>query len=228
MDRLMRARMTLATAVLSGAVLIGTARQGVEWVSRFDVSATELGPNGRNAYFVLEPGHVAAYAAGDERLVITVLDQTKQVDGVETRVVEERETSGGKLVEVSRNYFAIDARTHDVFYFGEAVDIYRNDKIVGHEGGWEAGLDGARFGLMMPAEPRFGAKFYQEVAPKIAMDRAAIVALHKTVVTPAGEFKDCVMVEETTALEPGVREYKYYARDVGLVQDGSLRLVRSR
>ena len=78
----------------------------------------------------------------------------------------------------------------------------------------------------MPAEPKLSQKYYQEMAPKVAMDRAAIVGLRAVVKTPAGEFKDCVRVEETTPLEPGVREYKYYARGVGLVQDGSLKLVK--
>jgi len=223
----MRAVVVLGAALLAGTIWTSAAPPQVgTWTSRFDVRASDLGPTGRNAYFILEPGHTAAYAAGNERLVINVLNETRRVDGVETRVVEERETKAGTLVEVSRNYFAISATTRDVFYFGEAVDIYRAGRIVDHEGAWESGVNGARFGLMMPAEPRLSSKYYQELAPKIAMDRAAIVALHETVRTPAGEFKDCVKVEETTPLEPGVREYKYYAREVGLVQDGPLKLVR--
>ena len=223
-------RGAIITATLFSAVAIYSPvdQSKDTWASQFDVKLSELGPTGRNAFFILEAGHSAAYEAGSERLVITVLDETKIVDGVTTRVVEERETKGGQLVEVSRNYFAIGSTSRDVFYFGETVDIYRNGKVVDHEGAWQAGEKGARFGLMMPAEPRVGQKYYQEVAPKIAMDRAAIVALHAVVKTPAGEFKDCVKVEETTPLEPGVREYKYYARDVGLVQDGSLKLVRNR
>jgi len=197
-----------------------------DWMSRFDVSSSELGPTGRNDFFILEPGHTSTYESGSERLVISVLADTRQVDGVTTRVVEERETKGGRLIEVSRNYFAISAKTRDVFYFGEEVDIYRDGKVVDHEGAWRSGENGARFGLMMPAEPKLSQRYYQEMAPKIAMDRAAIVGLRAVVKTPAGEFKDCVRVEETTPLEPGAREYKYYARGVGLVQDGSLKLVK--
>jgi hypothetical protein len=58
------------------------------------------------------------------------------------------------------------------------------------------------------------------------MDRAEIVSLVETVRTPAGEFKNCLKTAETTPLEPGVREFKYYARGVGLIQDGSLKLVK--
>src|SRR4030095_6201749 len=97
---------------------------------------------------------------GNEQLTITVLDETKKVDGVETRVVEERETKNGKLGEVSRNYFAISKRTNSVYYFGEDVDIYKDGKVVNHEGGWLAGVKDARFGLMMPGQATLKAKYY--------------------------------------------------------------------
>ncbi len=64
------------------------------------------------------------------------------------------------------------------------------------------------------------------IAPETAMDRAEIVSLHATMSTPAGEFRDCLKTEETTPLEPDDREYKYYARGIGLVRDGSVKLVR--
>jgi hypothetical protein len=70
------------------------------------------------------------------------------------------------------------------------------------------------------------AKYHQEIAPGVALDRAEVVSLTETIRTPAGEFKNCLKTEETTPLEPGVREFKYYARGVGLVQDGALKLVR--
>jgi hypothetical protein len=196
------------------------------WTTEFAVEKDELSGAGRNPYFILEPGYQLAFDGGKERLVITVLDETKIVDGVETRVVEERETKDGKLVEVSRNYFAISRRTNDVFYFGEDVDIYKADKVAGHSGAWRAGVKGARFGLMMPGQARLKARYYQEIAPGVAMDRAEIVSLSETIKTQAGEFKNCLKVEETTPLEPGVKEYKYYAAGVGLVQDGSLKLVK--
>lgn len=112
--------------------------------------ATLVGPNesftnvGRNDYFILEPGYQCTYAGKEDGkkvdLTITVKDETKLVNGVETRVVEERESADGKLVEVSRNYFAVGVASHHVYYFGEEVDMYKNDKIVSHEGAWLAGL----------------------------------------------------------------------------------------
>lgn len=79
---------------------------------------------------------------------------------------------------------------------------------------------------MMPGQVSLKAKHYQEIAPRAAMDRAEIVSLSATVNTPAGEFKNCLKVEETTPLEPGIKEYKYYAAGVGLVQDGAVKLVK--
>jgi hypothetical protein len=79
---------------------------------------------------------------------------------------------------------------------------------------------------MMPAKPALGVRHYQEVAPGQAMDRAEIVSVTETITTPAGTFKNCVKVEETTPLEPGSKEYKFYAPGVGLVQDGAVKLVK--
>ena len=196
------------------------------WSSDFSAEKADLVSSGKNPYWVLEPGYVLEYADGSEKLIITVLEETKKVDGIETRIIEERESKDGKLVEVSRNYFAISKRTNSVFYFGEHVDMYKDGKVTNHEGSWLAGEKGARFGLMMPGTPLAKARFYQEVAPGEAMDRCEIVSVTETVVTPAGTFKNCLKVEETTPLEPKTKEYKYFAPGVGLVQDGDLKLTK--
>jgi hypothetical protein len=197
------------------------------WTNTFAVEPGELAPTGRNPYFVLEPGYQLVLEGGTVRLTITVLDATRTIAGVETRVVEERETDKGNVVEVSRNYFAISKRTNSVFYFGEDVDIYKNGVVANHEGAWLAGTGGAQFGLMMPGEALLKARYYQEIAPKVAMDRAEILSLTASVPTPAGAFSPCLEIEETTPLEPRARETKYYARGIGLVQDGALKLVRA-
>jgi len=196
------------------------------WASTFAVEPGELVAAGRNPYFILEPGYQLILEKGSVRLAVTVLDATRTIAGVETRVVEERETNDGKPVEVSRNYFAISRRTNSVFYFGEDVDMYKNGAIVSHEGAWLAGANGAKFGLAMPGDPRLKERYYQEIAPNVAMDRAEVVSLSARVTTPAGVFTNCLKTQETTPLERGTREAKYYARGIGLVQDGALKLVR--
>src|SRR5262249_44093690 len=77
------------------------------WTTQFLVDKKDLVSVGRNPYYILEPGYQLVLEGGKERLVITVLNETKMVDGVETRVVEEHESKDGKVVEISRNYFAI-------------------------------------------------------------------------------------------------------------------------
>ena len=196
------------------------------WKNDFTSEKADLTSSGRNPYFVLDPGYVQIFENGDERLVITVTDQTKTVDGVECRIIEERETKGGKIVEVSRNYYAIGKKSNNVFYFGEDVDIYKDGKVANHDGAWLSGVSGARFGMMMPGKVAVKDRFYQEIAPKIAMDRCEIVSTSETVKTPAGEFKNCLKVEETTPLEPKTKEFKFYATGVGLVQDGDLKLTK--
>src|SRR6185503_11220218 len=99
-------------------------------------------------------------------------------------------------------------------------------QIVSHEGAWRAGVAGARYGLMIPGLPLLRSRYYQEIAPRVAMDRAEIVALGGTLTTPAGRFTDVLTVEETSALERDAREAKRYAPGVGLIQDGALKLVR--
>ncbi len=159
------------------------------------------------------------------RLTITVLDETRMVDGVQTRVVEEREMVDGELIEISRNFLAMDTVTNSIYYFGEEVDICRDGKVVGHEGAWESGADGTLFGLMMPGIILLGARYYQEIAPGKAMDRAEVVSVSDELETPAGVFNGCVKIEETTPLEPGIREYKWYYPGIGLIKDAGLLLV---
>ena len=155
-----------------------------------------------------------------------MLDETKTVDGVKTRVVEERETKNGRLEEVSRNYFAIDKVAGDVYYFGEDVDMYdKSGKVTGHGGSWLAGVNGARFGLMMPGAPKVGDKYYQEVAPGTALDRAEVVSVTENFKAPAGEFKNCLRTRESSGLESG-SEDKWYAPDVGLVKDADFVLTK--
>jgi hypothetical protein len=148
------------------------------------------------------------------------------VDGVLTRVVEEREEKDGKLYEVSRNFFVIGAQTNNVYYFGEDVDFYnKKGEVISHEGSWRSGVDGAKYGLQMPGEIRVGQRYYQEVAPKVALDRAEHVSKTARVNTQAGRFRNTLKVRETTPLEPKVEEFKFHAKGVGIVKDGAVKLV---
>ena len=217
------------TFLLLAALLSGCASQqtGRKFADTFAVEKSDFASAGRNRYFILEPGYYLTLESKDKStvLTITVLKETRTVDGVETRVVEEKETVNGKPEEISRNYFAISKKTGDVFYFGEDVDEYKNGQVSAHSGSWLSGVNGARFGLMMPAHPVPGMRYQQEIAPKVAMDRAEIVSVSETFETPAGKFENCLKTKESSGLESG-SENKCYAPDVGLLQDGALKLTR--
>jgi hypothetical protein len=199
------------------------------YTDSFDLEKCTFSSTGRNPYFILEPGYklVLEGKEGKEnvQLTITVLDETETVGGVETRVVEEEETKDGEVVEISRNYFAICSENNSVFYFGEDVDIYEDGAVVSHDGAWKHGVDDAKAGLMMPGIALLGSKYYQEIAPEVALDRAVIVSLDEAVETPAGEFEDSLKVKETSPLEPSAKDFKWYAPDIGLVQSNTLKLV---
>jgi hypothetical protein len=204
------------------AVLIVLAQA---WQTAFPIDVKTLTTDGEAPYFVLKPGYQSTFTSAGGKLVITVTNETLDVGGVMTRVVEEREWKGAELIEVSRNYFAMDPKTGDVYYFGEDVDEYRKGKVVSHGGSWRHGTHSATFGLMMPGRPTVGMKFYSEQAKGVAMDRAEIVSVGETLKTPAGTFDRCVKTRETTPLETFAREYKLYAPGVGLIKDGDLVLV---
>ena len=215
-----------AAAILTFSPACGFSLGADSWQKEFPISNCNLVTTGRNEYFVLEPGYQLVLEGDDTKLQITVLNETKTVDGVVTRVVEEREWKNGKLYEVARNYFAMCEQTKDVFYFGEDVDFYENNKIVKHDGTWHAGVNGNKAGLIMTGTPKLNMKYYQEIAPGVAMDRAEIVSLTETCKTPAGTFSNCMKVKEGSAIELAATEYKYHAPQIGLVRDEDLRLIK--
>jgi hypothetical protein len=197
-----------------------------EWQKDFNIEKRTLISTGKNPYFVLEPGYEQIFESETEKLTITVLDETMDVGGIITRVVEEREWKNGHLIEVSKNFFAMCKDTKDIFYFGEDVDDYINGKVTSHGGEWRANTHNNKPGLIMPGAPEVGMKYYQEIAPGVAMDRAEVISLNEKLETPAGYFDKCLKTMEGSALKIWEREYKIYAEGVGLLRDGNMLLVK--
>ncbi len=202
---------------------------GKQFTESFMQDSCSFQTMGHNNFFILEPGYqlvLEGMEGKDKRkLVITVLNETKKIGNVETRIVEENESVNGKTVEISRNFFAFCKQTGSVFYFGEEVDMYKNDKIINHEGSWIAEGNN-KAGIMMPGIVLIGARFYNEIAPGVALDRVEIISLKDTLQTPAGTFLNCIKTEETTPLEPKAKEYKLYTPGIGLIKDGDLMLTK--
>jgi hypothetical protein len=199
-----------------------------EYTRSFRAENCTFSSTGRNPFFILEPNFqlvLGGEDAGDAaQLMITVLNETREVNGTQARVIEERESVGDDLVEISRNFFAICEETNNVFYFGEEVDIYENGMIVDHEGAWLAGEGTNRAGIIMPGTILLGARYYQEIAPSVALDRAEIIDTGQVIQTLSGDFSDTLITRETTELEPDEVELKYYASGIGLVQEEDLKL----
>ena len=193
----------------------------------FVVDRGELVTSGRNPYFILEPGYQQLLASKDGALSLEVLKETRMLDNVEVRVVEERETRQGRLVKVARQFFAISSRTGCVFNFGEDVDVYGDDgRVADHKGSWYAGENGAKAGLMMPGRPMAGDRYCQEIAPKIAMGRTEVIRVDERKALGSVEYAQLLETEVTTPLEPRNREHKWYAPGIGLVKDGAFELAQ--
>ena len=187
-----------------------------------------------NPYHPLWPGLVLLLEGEEEddgetvelEVQISVLADTEMVDGVRTRVYEERESEDGELVEVSRNFLAECRETGDVWYFGEDVDDYEDGMLVGHGGAWRAGVDGAEPGILFPGTPLIGARYFQEMAPGVAEDRAEVIDVGAELTVPFGTFDDVVETEDSDALDPESEpDPKFYARGLGLVKDEELELT---
>ena len=77
----------------------------------------------------------------------------------------------------------------------------------------------------MPGKPVVGMKYFQEIAPRVAMDRAEVISTDETFSSPAGEFADVLVTKEGTALNLLEKEFKTYAPGIGLIQDQKLLLT---
>lgn len=243
----------LSLLLVSSVTWADSDSKNKQFTTDFDLAACTFAATGGNAYFSLDPAAgpmnpILLEGEEEKELVqvqITVLDETVDVDlsslglgTVTTRVIEEMEWVDEELVEVSRNFFARCVETNAVYYFGEDVEIYEYDDegnqtiITGVEAGaWLAGElseDGETYnmpGLIMPGTFLLGARYYQEVAPEVALDRAENIEMGLTVVTPADTFNNSVKTLETTPLEPNAKDIKIYAPGAGLIVDSTIERV---
>ena len=217
-------RMLKLIPSLAVLLLIFADAKTQEFQDEFNLASRKLSSSGEAKYFVLVPGFQIVLGSSTTKLTITVLNETKEIGGIMTRVLEEREEVGGALAEISRNYYAIDPVTKDVFYFGEDVNFYKDGQVINHNGSWLAFEGNNKPGLIMPGTPKIGMKYAQEVAPGVAMDRAQVLTVSDTLSTPAGKFENGLTTKETSALETVV-EYKSYVPGIGFAADQNLKLI---
>lgn len=167
-------------------------------------------------YWPMKPGSTWVYREGADRVEITVADRTREIMGIEARVVHDVVTEDGKLVEDTLDWYAQD-RWGNVWYLGEATTEYEQGKPPSTAGSWEAGVDGAQPGILLPAKPEPGMAYRQEYYEGEAEDRARIISVEQHASVPFGSFDHVVLTEDMTPLEPGLVERKYFAQGVGPV-----------
>ena len=175
-----------------------------------------------NPYWPMRPGTrwVSRETAPDgtrQKVVVRVTHRTRLIaNGVTARVVRDTVTERGRLVEDTRDWYAQDT-AGTVWYLGERTKEYERGRLVGTEGSFEAGVDGAQAGVVVPAHPVPGMHYRQEHYAGHAEDRASVVSLDEQVTVPAGHFRNVLFTRETNPLEPRVVEYKFLAPGVGPV-----------
>lgn len=189
-----------------------------------------------NAYWPLVPGSTWRYEGEidgiPEENVVEVLTETKEIMGITCVVVRDEVTSDGETVELTFDWYAQDV-DGNVWYFGEDSKEYEGGVLVGTSGSWEAGVDGAQPGIVMPAHPEAVSGTYrQEFYAGEAEDLAKVVETGASVEVPFGSFDDVLVTEEWTPLEPEIKEHKSYAPNFGFIKEtvvegssGSVELV---
>ncbi len=186
----------------------------------------QFGPDSANLtnrwFWPVEPGTKRTYRGTVRDIAQTVesvlTDETKVIAGVTARVIRDRDIDAGQLVEETEDYFAQDVKGN-VWYFGEGTTHYVNGVLSDHADTWLAGSKGAQAGIIMWADPRPGQpKYRQEFAKNLAEDTGRVVSLNQSVCVPYKCFNDAMLIEETTPLDPGVIEHKYYAPGVGQIR----------
>jgi hypothetical protein len=176
-----------------------------------------------NPWFPLHPGNRFVYRGTDDRAhtrdVMIATYRTRVVDGVVCRVVLDRVWTNGVLSERTRDFYA-QTKTGTVWYFGErTATLDRHGHVTSREGSFMSGVDGAEAGIFMKAHPRVGPSYYQEFYPGHAVDVFTVVRRGAHVVVPLMNTHHALLTKETTALEPGVVDHKYYVRDIGSVRE---------
>jgi hypothetical protein len=169
-----------------------------------------------NPYWPMAAGSRWVYREDGQRVEVTVIEQTKEVLGIQATVVHDVVTEDGELVEDTYDWYAQD-KDGNLWYLGEATKEYENGKVKTTEGSWEAGVDGAEAGVLLPGEPEVGMSYRQEYYKGEAEDRGEILSLDERVEVSFGSFDGVLMTKDTTPLEPDVLEHKFYARGVGPV-----------
>jgi hypothetical protein len=175
-----------------------------------------------NPYWPMTPGTRWTYRETDEegnelQVVVIVTSETKRIaNDITARVVRDTVTEDGQLVEDTLDWYAQDAQGN-IWYLGEDTAEFEDGEITSREGSWEAGVDGALPGIIVPADPAPGMRYRQEYYEGKAEDNGEVLSTNELAEAPYGQFRDALLTKDTITIEPDVQEYKLYAKGVGPV-----------
>ncbi len=176
-----------------------------------------------NPYFPVTAGKKYIYEGqthdGLEKIEEQRLTTTKTILGITCIIVNFKAFLNGTLIEEAWDWYAQD-NEGNVWYFGEDVNNFNTDgSLKDHAGSWEAGVDGAQPGTIMPANPKTGFAYREEYYFNHAEDRAEITGTGLTVTIPLGTYTNCIKTKNWTELEPDLNETKFYAPGIGLIKE---------
>jgi len=191
------------------------------------IDPTRFGPNVDNPWYPLTPGRVDVYVGekdGKRALdVVAPSTRTRVIDGVTTRVVEDRLYLDAVLAERTADYYAQDD-CGNVWYFGEdTAELNAHGKVTNRGGSFHSGVHGGQPGVFMPANPAIGRQFRQEWSPGQAEDRFTTLSTSAHISVPAGSWTHALRTKEATDLEPGTLDNKVYVRGVGEVVENAVK-----
>ncbi len=178
-----------------------------------------------NKFFKLTPGKKMTYESagpdGKEKIEVYVMDKTETIAGIKAVVVWDRVWVDGDLKENTMDWYAQD-KEGNVWYLGEDTYELENGKITTTAGTWKTGVNGAKPGIIMEANPKVGDSYYQEYYKGEAEDRADVLSVNEKVSVKAGSFENCIKTYDYTPLNLKSKEHKYYCSQIGdiaLVED---------
>jgi hypothetical protein len=176
-----------------------------------------------NPWFPLRSGSVWRYKGLKEGVkttdVVTATHRTKKILGVTTTVVHDVVSVKGRPEEVTSDFYAQDHRGN-VWYFGEETEeLNAQGKPTSTEGSFEAGVGGARPGVLIPGHPKVGLVGRQEFLKGEAEDHFRVLDLKASVSVPFVSTRKALRTREWTPLEPATVDNKYYVRGVGTVRE---------
>jgi hypothetical protein len=223
----MTIRTGLCVAGASGVALVGGFAAAAVRATPPLPAAADFSPRVDNPWFPLLAGSTYVYRGVKDghpsRDVFTVTHQTRVIDGVRCVVVEDRLYESGNLEERTTEWYSQD-RQGNVWYFGEdTAELAKNGHVTSTTGTWRAGVDGARPGIYMFAQPTVGQAGQQEFYRGQAQDRFKVLSLRSSVEVPYTSSTKAMLTKEWTPLEPGVVDHKFYVRGIGTVLEQTVK-----